>query len=156
MARQVDFIMLNAYAFFENRDNTSKIPCIQPADAAAAHVNRLTTVASMYPTMPVMLSESGWPGPPPAVAPTGWRDQKADRKCKGTDGAVTSRAIQSYVAAHTLKVCTLSSWCGGLALRMLRLTRAVAICISPPHQITCRRAVIMPLAALCDASCSKR
>jgi exo-beta-1,3-glucanase (GH17 family) len=92
-------LLVSTYAFFENR-NPARFPCLPPSAAGEHHVGRLKAVSRVYPQLPVILAEIGWPGPP---EPT--RDGLADFKCFPFGGSIGSVDAQYQVATDTLRRC---------------------------------------------------
>ena len=65
MSEQVDFISATVYLFWENTVEV-RYPCLPIDEAAAFHLDRYRQVMITY-DKPVILSEFGHPGGPPAV-----------------------------------------------------------------------------------------
>jgi exo-beta-1,3-glucanase (GH17 family) len=105
LADDVDWIGINVYAWWENR-NSGYWTCTTAADAAEFHVACLQDVKTRYLSRDVVMTEFGWPAGPDGLK------QRNDYSGEICQGAEASEVNQRHVLLETLVKLDALGWRG--------------------------------------------
>lgn len=106
LSSSVDWIGVNVFPWWENK-YSGLYRCTLASAAGAFNVARLQDVATRYPTMPVMLTEFGWPAGPDGYTETNQVDPSLH--C-----GVASESNQQRVVSDTITLLNQSGLTGAV------------------------------------------